>query len=121
MPKPVKNRTTKAKKRPSSDPISRIKQLQAEHEGKVAGAAPPWADTGTIDIEGRFTPDPPGRSVMEPASFAEQFSAHMRALGSKGGKIGGKRRLETLTQTRRNEIALKAARARWENRKPKAD
>ena len=37
----------------------------------------------------------------------------MAELGRRGGKKGGKRRLETLTKERRSEIALKAARARW--------
>ena len=41
----------------------------------------------------------------------------MREMGRKGGKIGGKRRLETLTPEERREIArkagLKGAAARW--------
>lgn len=37
----------------------------------------------------------------------------MRAMGSKGGKIGGKRRLETMTDEQRKRSARKAARARW--------
>jgi hypothetical protein len=37
----------------------------------------------------------------------------MSALGSKGGKIGGKRRMETMTQKQRSDIAFKAAQARW--------
>jgi hypothetical protein len=45
--------------------------------------------------------------------FKAQLSAYMSGLGRKGGKIGGKRRLTTLTQERRDEIALKAAQARW--------
>lgn len=49
-----------------------------------------------------------------------QLSAYMAAIGRKGGQIGGKRRLETLTQERRDEIALKAAQARWGKRRKKA-
>ena len=45
------------------------------------------------------------------------ISQVMRQLGSKGGKIGGKRRLETMTQKERSEIALKAAKTRWAKRK----
>jgi hypothetical protein len=37
----------------------------------------------------------------------------MAAMGRKGGKIGGKRRLQTLTPERRSEIAIKAAESRW--------
>jgi hypothetical protein len=43
----------------------------------------------------------------------DEVSRVMAALGRKGGKIGGKRRLETMTPERRSEIALRAARARW--------
>jgi hypothetical protein len=42
-----------------------------------------------------------------------EISRIMSEMGEKGGKIGGKRRLETLTPERRREIALSAARARW--------
>jgi hypothetical protein len=37
----------------------------------------------------------------------------MSVMGRKGGKIGGKRSLETLTPDDRKERALKAAKARW--------
>jgi len=37
----------------------------------------------------------------------------MAELGRKGGKKGGKRRLETMTSRERIEIARKAAQARW--------
>lgn len=101
MPKPVKKA---AKKRPSSDPNTRARQLQAEHMAKFEASEKPW------QAEAAVPPVVP---------FAEQLSAHMRALGAKGGRIGGKRRLETLTQERRGEIALNAARARWAKRRPK--
>jgi hypothetical protein len=37
----------------------------------------------------------------------------MAQMGRKGGKIGGKRRMETMTAEQRSQIALKAAKARW--------
>ena len=37
----------------------------------------------------------------------------MREMGAKGGKIGGKRRLETMTDAQRSRSAKKAAKARW--------
>jgi hypothetical protein len=43
----------------------------------------------------------------------------MREMGSKGGKIGGKRRLETMTDEQRKRSARKAAKARWANAKKK--
>jgi hypothetical protein len=41
------------------------------------------------------------------------LSQVMREMGARGGRIGGKRRLETLTDKRRSEIASQAAKARW--------
>jgi hypothetical protein len=41
----------------------------------------------------------------------------MSAIGRKGGQIGGKRRLKTMTKAERSRVAAKAARARWN--KPK--
>ena len=42
-----------------------------------------------------------------------QVSLLMAALGRKGGKIGGKRRLETMSAKERQKAARKAAQARW--------
>jgi hypothetical protein len=42
-----------------------------------------------------------------------QISRLMAELGRKGGKIGGKRRLKTMTAKERSEVAKKAAQARW--------
>ncbi len=44
---------------------------------------------------------------------ASLLSKAMAEMGRKGGKIGGKRRMETLTAKRRKQIAKKAAQARW--------
>ena len=41
------------------------------------------------------------------------ISRVMAAMGRKGGRKGGKRRLDTMTAEQRSDIALKAARARW--------
>jgi hypothetical protein len=46
----------------------------------------------------------------------EQISALMAEMGRKGGKIGGKRRMETMTPAARKRAAKKAAEARWHNR-----
>jgi hypothetical protein len=50
----------------------------------------------------------PSRSVI---------SQVMADMGRKGGLIGGKRRLETLSDRRRSQIARQAARARWGKKK----
>jgi hypothetical protein len=42
-----------------------------------------------------------------------QVSLLMSVMGRKGGKIGGKRRLVTMTATERKRIAAKAANSRW--------
>ena len=41
------------------------------------------------------------------------LSAYMAAMGRKGGKVGGKRRLVTMTAEARKNVAAKAAQARW--------
>ncbi len=43
----------------------------------------------------------------------------MREMGAKGGRIGGKRRLETMTDEQRKRSARKAAKARWSKVKNK--
>jgi hypothetical protein len=44
----------------------------------------------------------------------------MAAIGRKGGQIGGKRRLKTMTKTERSKIAAKAAKTRWKKAKQKS-
>jgi hypothetical protein len=45
-----------------------------------------------------------------------EVSKVMAALGRRGGKIGGKRRLVTMTPAQRSAVARKAARAKWAKR-----
>jgi hypothetical protein len=44
------------------------------------------------------------------------LSEYMAAIGRKGGQIGGKRRLKTMTKEQRRKVAAKAARARWRDK-----
>jgi hypothetical protein len=44
----------------------------------------------------------------------------MAAMGRRGGKIGGKRRLTTMTAEERKDVAKKAALARWSKENDKA-
>jgi len=58
------------------------------------------------------------RVVMESVESTETVSLTivqqvMREMGARGGKIGGKRRLETMTDAQRKRSAQKAAKARW--------
>ncbi len=48
------------------------------------------------------------------APTTSEISRVMAAMGRKGGKVGGKKRAESMTPERRSEIALKAARSRWD-------
>lgn len=58
------------------------------------------------------------RVVLESIEETEEISLTlvsqvMAKMGRKGGKIGGKRRLETMTPAQRSEVASVAANARW--------
>jgi hypothetical protein len=46
-------------------------------------------------------------------------SQYLATIGRKGGKIGGKRRMETMTAKERSRVAAKAAKTRWKNAKKK--
>jgi hypothetical protein len=69
----------------------------------------------------RSTANDGPREVILVAAKSRKPSKHdisrvMSAMGKKGGKIGGKRSLVTLTSEQRRERALKAAKARWTKR-----
>lgn len=49
-----------------------------------------------------------------------ELSAYMREIGRKGGRVGGKRRLDTMTPAARSRCASHAAQARWAKR-PRAE
>src|SRR5271155_4458781 len=61
-------------------------------------------------------PEPEAPKVTASASPAS-ISEYMAAIGRKGGQIGGKRRLKTMTKAQRSKIAAKAAKARWKKAK----
>jgi len=46
-----------------------------------------------------------------------EISAYMSSIGRKGGQIGGKRRLKTMTKAERTKVAIRAAKTRWKNAK----
>jgi hypothetical protein len=52
-------------------------------------------------------------TAEEPQTDRETLSRVMAEMGRKGGKIGGKRSLQTMSATERNKRARKAAKARW--------
>ena len=48
-----------------------------------------------------------------PKVSASDVSRVMAAMGRRGGRLGGKRRLTTMTAEQRQQTARKAAKARW--------
>lgn len=58
--------------------------------------------------------EPLANKKIDRRSIVSQVMAEM---GSKGGKIGGKKRAEKLSPERKREIAMLAARARWKAEK----
>jgi hypothetical protein len=59
-------------------------------------------------------PKEEGSSQVTPSSLISQY---MAKIGSAGGKVGGKRRLQTMTAEQRRQAAAKAAKARWNKSK----
>lgn len=59
--------------------------------------------------------------TQEPRKESAPLTIHdvMSEMGRRGGKIGGKQRLVTMTPQERTAAALKAARARWKKHKRK--
>jgi hypothetical protein len=65
-------------------------------------------------------PEPKPETLKRtPKVSKADISRVMSAMGKKGGKIGGKRSLVTLTSEERRERALLAAKTRWARRKNK--
>lgn len=54
---------------------------------------------------------------LDAPAVPPSVSAYMAAIGSKGGKVSGAKRMKNLTPEKRHAIALAAARSRW-NKKP---
>ena len=55
----------------------------------------------------------PEPEAPQPNLTPTGISEYMREIGRKGGRIGGKRRLKTMTKAERRRVAAKAAKARW--------
>jgi hypothetical protein len=57
--------------------------------------------------------DSPPSTALPNSPVPTSLSAYMAAMGRKGGQIGGKRRLVTMTAAQRKKAAAKAAEVRW--------
>jgi len=62
-------------------------------------------------------PVPEHKSTNPHTTSKAEISRVMAAMGRKGGRIGGKRRLKTMTPEERSQVALKAAKARWDKKR----
>jgi hypothetical protein len=68
-----------------------------------------------VDRSTSETPEP--ETIPAPmATPPPNLSEYMAAIGRRGGQIGGKRRLKTMTKEQRRKVAARAARARWKKR-----
>ena len=82
----------------------RVKQ-QKQHSRDVNEASRQLGDLSTGQLDsGRLQNNRVPKSV----------SQYMAEIGRKGGQIGGKQRLKTMSAIERHKVAQKAARARWE-------
>jgi hypothetical protein len=70
----------------------------------------PDANQTAFRVLSEATQDKP---AAEPTALAATISQVMADMGRKGGKIGGKRRLETMSAKERKDRASQAANARW--------
>ncbi|HYS25450.1 MAG TPA: hypothetical protein VEP46_07600 [Vicinamibacterales bacterium] len=86
--------------------LKRVKRIKAVKPPKD------FNEFGRYLVDLTTASDPP--KVTE-----DEVSRVMANLGARGGKIGGKRRLETMTPEQRSAVALKAARARWSKERKK--
>jgi hypothetical protein len=53
------------------------------------------------------------QASLDVVSNPSLLSQVMAEMGRRGGKIGGKRRLETMSDAQRTEVARNAAKTRW--------
>jgi hypothetical protein len=65
-----------------------------------------------VEMTTQMIPDTP--------AIPAAVSDYMASIGSRGGKIGGKRRLKTMTKAARSKIASKAAKVRWGKERKRA-
>jgi len=65
-----------------------------------------------VRLSTEATPEP---ILLKPT--AAEVSRVMAAMGRRGGKVGGKRRMITMTAEERKQVAQKAAKKRWEKHK----
>jgi hypothetical protein len=71
----------------------------------------------TVDVSTGQIPAPQKPAEQTTATPPATLSEYMAAIGRKGGQIGGKRRMKTMTKAQRSKIARAAVKARWKKAK----
>jgi len=59
----------------------------------------------------------PDQEPNPPKVSRSEISRVMAAMGQRGGRIGGRRRMETMSAAERRKVAAKAAKTRWAKHK----
>ena len=84
----------------------------------------PDAGLDTVQNARRVVDEALSRATTEPEpplTFSRStVSQVMAAMGRKGGKIGGKRRMETMTRAERSALGRMAVQTRWAKKKKKS-
>jgi hypothetical protein len=88
----------------------RLSRVKRKKKKRKASQAEPDVNQTAFSLVNRSTGDD------TPPATKAQIHGIMAAMGRKGGKIGGKRSLETMTNEERSKRGLKAAHARWTKR-----
>jgi len=70
-----------------------------------------------VDQSTSEAPCPEPETTLQARKVPADISEYMANIGRKGGQIGGKRRMKTMTKEQRSKIAKKAAKARWKSSK----
>ena len=69
-------------------------------------------------IVDRSTAEPTDEIIVpDKPSSPVDLSSYMASIGRKGGQIGGKRQLKTMTKAQRQRVAAIAAKARWKRKR----
>jgi hypothetical protein len=82
----------------------------------------PGAGLDTVQNARRVVDEALSRAEAEaPLPFSRStISQVMAAMGRKGGKIGGKRRMDTMTREERSALGRMAVQTRWAKKKKKS-
>src|SRR5262249_36327897 len=87
-----------------------LKRVKQERSAKRRRADSNQVAHELVDLSRRRLDNGEPENTPVPKSVSQ----YMAAIGRRGGQIGGKQRLITMSAAERHKVAQKAARARWE-------